>query len=51
VKLLIRARGRAKERLNESGRVRVKVRITFTPRGGPPYRVAESIALRKRLHR
>jgi streptogramin lyase len=51
VRLPIRTKGRAKERLNESGRVKLRVRITFTPRGGSPYRVAELIALRKRLHR
>ena len=47
VKLLVRAKGRAKRGLDRTGRARVGLRLTFTPIGGPsvteirPIRLAE----------
>jgi hypothetical protein len=48
VKLPIRAKGKAKRRLNEKGKVRVTVRVTFTPVGGTPRTRSRGIALIKR---
>jgi hypothetical protein len=49
VKLKIRAAGRARERLDSTGKVTVKAVITFSPIGGNPSTIKRKITLRKRL--
>jgi hypothetical protein len=49
VKLKIRAAGRARERLDSTGKVTVKASITFSPVGGDPNTVKRKIKLRKRI--
>jgi subtilisin-like proprotein convertase family protein len=48
VKLLIRARGKKKRRLNETGKVKVKPTITYTPTGGDPSTQSRDLKLKKR---
>jgi hypothetical protein len=48
VRLLIGARGRKKRKLNETGRVRVRPKITYTPTGGDPRTQSTRLTLRKR---
>ncbi|HWO16033.1 MAG TPA: hypothetical protein VNM89_04915 [Solirubrobacterales bacterium] len=47
--LLLRVKGGAKGRLNETGQVKVKARIAYTPSGGKPLRRTKTVVLRKRL--
>jgi len=52
VKLLIRAKGRAKAKLDRTGRVKVKAIVTFTPTGGSPRTQTKRVKLEKTiLHR
>ena len=51
VNLLIKARGRVKTILNKKGKVKVKIRVTFTPAGGVAAGQARSITLRKKRPR
>jgi hypothetical protein len=46
-KLLIKAIGKAKQRLDRTGRVKVKAIITFTPTGGTPSTKRKGILLKK----
>jgi hypothetical protein len=48
--LLIKPKGRAKRTLNETGKVKLKVAITYTPTGGDPGRQFRKVKLEKRLH-
>ncbi len=48
VKLRIRAKGRKKNTLNETGKVKVKPKITFTPTGGDPSTRSAKVMLKKR---
>ena len=47
IRLLVRARGKAKRRLEHSGVVAVTVALTFTPVAGTPRRESTRITLRK----
>jgi hypothetical protein len=49
VKLRIRARGRKRRTLLRTGRVKLKVRITYTPTGGDPRIRSRKVTLKKRL--
>jgi len=49
VKLRIRSKGRKKRTLLRTGRVRLKVRITYTPTGGDPRVRSRKVTLKKRL--
>jgi hypothetical protein len=50
VQLLIKARGRKKKKkLNSTGEVKVKPKITYTPTGGEPATKSVKLKLRKRL--
>jgi hypothetical protein len=51
VKLTIRAKGRKRKRLTKKGRVKLKVRLAFTPAGGSPGNQRKSFRLRKKAHR
>ncbi len=46
-RLPIRAKGKKRETLNETGRVRVKLKITYTPTGGDPSTQSRKLKLRK----
>jgi hypothetical protein len=48
VKLLIRAKGAKRRTLNKTGKVKVKVRITFIPTGGDPSTQSRKLKLKKR---
>ena len=45
-KLLIKPKGTAKRRLDRTGRVKVKVRVTDTPDGGSPDSQTKTVKLR-----
>ncbi len=48
VKLLIKAKGKAKRKLNRTGGVRVKVRVAYTPTGGTPNAKTRKLKLIKK---
>jgi hypothetical protein len=48
VKLKIRAKGKKKATLNETGKVKVKPKITYTPTGGDPATQSRKLKLKKR---
>jgi hypothetical protein len=48
VRLLIKAKGRKKRKLNETGKVKVKPKITYTPTGGDPSTQSRGLTLKKR---
>lgn len=48
VRLLIKAKGAKRRKLNETGKVTVKPKITYTPNGGNPRTQAARLTLRKR---
>lgn len=48
VKLLVKAKGRKKRKLNESGKVTVKPKITYIPTGGDPSTQSRKLKLKKR---
>jgi hypothetical protein len=48
VKLTIRAKGKQKRKLNDTGKVTVKPRITYTPTGGDPSTQSRKLKLRKK---
>jgi subtilisin-like proprotein convertase family protein len=48
VRLLIRAKGKKKRKLNETGKVKVMPSVTFTPTGGDPSTQARKLKLKKR---
>jgi hypothetical protein len=47
VKLLVKARGKAKKRLNRTGRAKVKFKVTYRPRGGKPSSQIKTAKLKK----
>jgi hypothetical protein len=49
VKLTIKAKGKKKATLNETGKVNVKPKITYTPTGGSPSTQAKKLKLKKTL--
>jgi hypothetical protein len=49
VKLLVKAKGKAKGKLNKRGRVKVQVKVTFTPTGGEPASQNKTLKLIKKL--
>ena len=49
VKVPIKAKGKAKRRLDRHGRARVKVRIAYDPAGGAPATQTIVVTLRKKL--
>jgi hypothetical protein len=48
-RLLIRARGKEKRKLNATGKVKLTVAITYTPTGGDPNTESVKVKLKKRL--
>ncbi len=48
VKVTIRAKGKKKRKLNETGKVKLSVAITYTPAGGGPSTDSTKVKLRKR---
>jgi hypothetical protein len=48
-RLLIKAKGKKRRKLNQSGKVKLNVAITFTPNGGNPNTQVERVKLVKRL--
>lgn len=48
VNLRIRAKGKKKRKLNETGKVKLNVAITYTPTGGSPRTDSTKVKLRKR---
>jgi hypothetical protein len=48
VKLTIRAKGKKQKTLNETGKVKVKPKITYTPTGGDPNTQSVKVKLKKR---
>jgi hypothetical protein len=49
VKLTIRAKGKKMKTLNETGKVKVKPKITYTPTGGDPSTQSVKVKLKKQL--
>jgi hypothetical protein len=47
--LLIKAKGKKKRKLNETGKVKLNVAITFTPTGGDPSEQSLKVRLKKKL--
>jgi DNA-binding beta-propeller fold protein YncE len=47
VKLSVKAKGKARKRLNRTGRTRVKVKVTFRPRGGKRSSQTKTVKLEK----
>jgi len=48
VQLTIRAKGRKQRKLNDTGKVRVQTRITYTPTGGDPRTRSRKLRLKKK---
>jgi len=48
VKVLIKAKGKARRKLNGTGKLKVRAVVTFTPNGGAPNTKAKRIKLFKR---
>jgi len=49
--LLIRAKGKKKQKLNEAGKVKLSVAVTYTPTGGDPATQTKKLKLKKKLSR
>jgi hypothetical protein len=49
VRLLVKPKGKAKGKLNRSGKARIKAVVTFTPNGGPPVAQPRRLKLVKQL--
>jgi hypothetical protein len=49
VKLLIKARGKKRKKLNQTGKVKVEPRVTYTPTGGDPSTQSVKVKLKKNL--
>ena len=47
--VLVKAKGKAKRKLNRRGRARVVAKVTYTPDGGSPRTQAKKLTLKKRL--
>jgi hypothetical protein len=48
VKLLIKAKGKKKRKLNTTGKVKVNPKVTYTPTGGDPSTQSKKLKLKKR---
>jgi hypothetical protein len=48
VKLTIRAKGKKKRKLNDTGKVKVNPKITYTPTGGDPSTQSKNLKLKKK---
>jgi hypothetical protein len=48
VKLLVKAKGKAKHKLNKTGKAKVKARVTFAPTGGVPATQTKRVKLIKK---
>jgi hypothetical protein len=46
--LLIKAKGKKKRKLNETGKVKLRVDVTYTPTGGDPSTQSKKLRLQKR---
>jgi hypothetical protein len=49
VNMLVKPAGKAKRKLNRTGKVKEKVGITYTPTGGVPNSKSKTLVLKKRL--
>jgi hypothetical protein len=49
VSLPVRAKGKAKGKLNHTGKVKVKVKVVYTPSGGTPDRRSKTLKLKERV--
>ena len=49
VNLLVKSKGKQKKRLNNAGKVKVKISVTYTPTGGTASSQIKSLVLKKRL--
>ena len=49
MKLTIGAKGKKKRALNETGNIKVKSKITYTPTGGDPSTQSVKVKLKKKL--
>jgi hypothetical protein len=49
VKLTIKAKGKQRKTLNETGKVKLKPKITYTPTGGDPSTQSRKLKLKKKL--
>jgi hypothetical protein len=47
-KLLIKAKGKKKRKLNETGKVKLNVKVAYTPTGGDPSKQSLKVTLRKK---
>ncbi|HEY6654678.1 MAG TPA: hypothetical protein VI028_11160 [Solirubrobacterales bacterium] len=47
--LLIKAKGKKKRKLNETGKAKLNVAITYTPTGGDPNIQSVKVNLKKKL--
>jgi len=47
--LLVNAKGKKKRKLNETGKVKLKIAITYTPTGGDPNSQSVKVTLKKKL--
>ena len=47
VKRLVKPKGKTRRKLNDSGKAKVKVSITYTPNGAPPFTDSEKVKLKK----
>jgi hypothetical protein len=48
VKLLVKPKGKSKRKLNESGTLKVKISVVYTPTGGDPSTQTKRLNLKKR---
>jgi hypothetical protein len=49
VTLTIKAKGKKKRKLNETGKVKLNVAVTYTPTGGDPATQSVKMKLKKKL--
>jgi hypothetical protein len=49
VKLLIKAKGKAKRKLTRTGKAKIKARVTYTPTDGTPKSKTPKVKLKKKL--
>ena len=47
-KLLVKPRGKAKKKLNQTGKAKVKAKVTYTPTGGEPNTESKTVTLKRR---
>ena len=45
-KLVIKPKGKAKKKLNQTGKVKVKAEVTYTPTGGEPNTESKKVTLK-----